>query len=188
MPVCKNNSLVLGRLAGMFGEKRFLKNKFFGPKGCRRGELRRVRSVLAKTSAGRDLTVLFCREQKSTKRVAPKGPNLRFAPSGLPHSRHAWWGRTHPCQSLHPAERRLLGSALRPRSYSQESAPQLTLGRLTIDAPPRRPSVRPGGSVCGTNGCWNEVFGERFTARMRFDRTDSSRRTTRAIILRLRRS
>ena len=43
------------------------------------------------------------------------------------------------------------------------------LGRLTIDAPPRRPYVRPGGGVCGTNGCWNEVFGVRFTAGMRFD-------------------
>ena len=47
------------------------------------------------------------------------------------------------------------------------------LGRLTIDAPPRRPPVRPGGSVCGTNGCWNEVFGERFTAGMKFSESAS---------------
>ena len=34
---------------------------------------------------------------------------------------------------------------------------------------PGGPPVRPGGSVCGTNGCWNEVFGERFTVEMKFD-------------------
>ena len=78
--------------------KAFLENKFFGLGGCagvrligiclyaeklvlalagyRRCEFRRYRSVL------------FCREQKRTKRVAPKGPNQRFAPAGLPHSRH----------------------------------------------------------------------------------------------------
>ena len=132
--------------------------------GTRREDHRRWRSVL------------FCREQKSTKRVAPEGANLRFAPSGLPHSRHASWVRAHPCRSQHPAERRLLGSSLRPRSYSPGHSPEPTLGRLTIDAPPRRPPVRPGGGVCGTNGCWNEVFGERFTARMRFDVSDSARR------------
>ena len=52
-------------------------------------------------------SVLFCREQKSTKRVAPKGTNLRFAPSGLPHSRHGLVvagvtliARTHPASRL----------------------------------------------------------------------------------------
>ena len=107
----------------------------------------------------------------------------------IPHSRgDALWGRIHPCRSQHPAERRLLGSALRPRSYSPEHSPDPTLGRLTIDAPPRRPPVRPGGSVCGTNGSRDEIFGERFTAGMRFDKADSSRRSMRAVILRLRRS
>ena len=129
-----------------------------------------VEKCTRRASAGRVLTVLFCREQKRTKRVAPERANLRFAPSGPPHSRHAWRGRVHPCRSLHPAERRLLGSALRPRSYSPEHALKPALGRLTIDAPPRRPEVCPGGGVCGTNGCWNEVFGERFTAGMRVDR------------------
>ena len=46
-------------------------------------------------------------------------------------------------------------------------------GRLTIDAPPRRPYVRPGGSVCGTNGSRDEVFGERFTAGMKFSESAS---------------
>ena len=58
----------------MLGEKRFFE-----------------KSSLALASARHNVggtlrTVLFCREQKSTKRVAPERANLRFAPSGLPHS------------------------------------------------------------------------------------------------------
>ena len=44
--------------------------------GCRRGEFRRYRSVL------------FCYATEKYQKNAPKGTNLRFAPSGLPHSRH----------------------------------------------------------------------------------------------------
>ena len=57
------------------GGKRFWKISSLALADARREDPRRWRSVL------------FCREQKRTKRVAPKGPNLRFAPSGLPHSR-----------------------------------------------------------------------------------------------------
>ena len=104
-------------------------------------------------------TFLLC-NRKVPKECTQAGANLRIRPPwGSPHSRgDASRGRTHPCQSQHPAERRLLGSALRPRSYSPEHSLQLTLGRLTIDAPPRRPEVRPGGGVCGTNGSRNENF------------------------------
>ena len=105
--------------------KAFLEKEFFSLGRRTPWRPPTVEKCTRRTSAGRDLTVLFCREQKSTKRVAPEGANLRFAPSGLPHSRgDALWGRAHPCRSLHPAERRLSGSELRPRSYSPVCAPE----------------------------------------------------------------
>ena len=77
------------------GGKRFLKKSSLPLAGARRRGHRRWRSVL------------FCREQKSTKRVAPKGANLRFAPSGLPHSLDGLAvagdtliARTHPASRL----------------------------------------------------------------------------------------
>ena len=134
-------------------------------------------------------TFLLC-NRKVPKECTQAGANLRFAPLGDPPT---------PVGMREGYVPTLAEVSIRRKDAFREAHCVRVctrrnmhwnrfLGRLTIDAPPRRPYVRPGGIVCGTNGCWNEVFGERFTARMRFDRADSSRRTTRAVILRLRRS
>ena len=69
------------------GGKRFLKKSSLALAGCRRGRSPTVKkcSFLPRAEKEQDNyaegIIIF-------KRVAPKGTNLRFAPSGLPHSRH----------------------------------------------------------------------------------------------------
>ena len=145
------------------GGKRFLKKSSLALAGARRGGHRRWRSVLAERrrkaflkkffSLGRrtpwrpptveKCTFLLC-GRKVPKRTHPRGANLRIRPPwGSPHSRgDASWGRAHPCRSLHPAERRLSGSSLRPRSYSPVCALELFSGQANHWTP------RPGGLMC----------------------------------------
>ena len=86
-----------------FGQGRLEKTSFLALAGSRRGGLRRWRSVL------------FCYATEKYQKSAPKGTNLRFAPSGLPHSRH---GLVVACSGLIartvPASRLSVTHALSP--------------------------------------------------------------------------
>ena len=119
--------------AGMLGGSRFFINSSLALAGSRRGEFRRYRSVL------------FCYAAEKYQRERTQGrANLRIRPPwGSPHSRgDVSWVRTHPCRSQHPAERRLSGSSLRPRSYSPVCTLELFSGQANHWTP------RPGGLKC----------------------------------------
>ena len=189
-------------------ESGFLKKSSLALAGARRGGHRRRRSVLAERRREAILKKEFFGLGKARHNVGGTCSNCTFLPRAEKYQKSRPKGDEPTVRPLWtpPLPSCVMGTCSPlPKSASGGKTPfgkrtasalilagtctsMMRLDRLTIDAPPRRPYVRPGGGVCGTNGCWNEVFGERFTVGMKFDRTDSSRRTTRAIILRLCRS
>ena len=148
-------------LAGTSAKSVFLKKEFFSLDGLPPWRIPTISKC----------TFLLC-GRKVPKRTHPSGgeptdsPPLGIPPlpwgcfmgTGSPLPKSASGGK--------PPFGKLTASAF---ILAMQCPGTMGLGRLTIDAPPRRPSVRPGGDVCGTNGCWNEVFGGRFTAGMKFD-------------------